>query len=413
MQSSRPIDIANFFITGINYKKTDACTRGQFSINFDQYENILKLAPFYDIDSLFILSTCNRTEVYGFAEDPGQLIDLLCSQTTGDRETFSHLAYLKKGQDAVEHLFNVAAGLDSQILGDYEIIGQLKQAVKFSKERGFMNCFSERLFNYVLQSSKTIKNSTALSDGTISASFTAVQYIKENIQTDLANKKVLVVGIGKIGRNTCKNLVDYLGAPHITVINRSVEKAIELAAELKLNYATLDELPAYVDASDIILVATNATDPIIMKAQLENKGDKLIIDLSIPYNVQSSARELENITLLNVDELSKLKDATLQKRVTEVPKAKEIIVKHMDDFMDWCRMRKNAPVLNSIKTTLNEIYIQHQLLVDTEGTTIHADRKIQMVVNDIASKMRDQNQRGCHYIEAINLFMANGQAIAV
>jgi glutamyl-tRNA reductase len=210
MLKNRPDHSSNFFIAGINYKKTDACTRGQFSINAGQYANILRQAAAQNIDSLFILSTCNRTEIYGFADNAVQLVDLLCSQTVGDRDTFNQLAYIKKGNTAIEHLFNVAAGLDSQILGDYEIIGQLKQAVKFSKENGFMNAFTERLFNNVLQSAKAIKNNTALSDGTVSVSFTAIQYIKEHIAANLLSKKVLVVGTGKIGRNTCKNLVDYL-----------------------------------------------------------------------------------------------------------------------------------------------------------------------------------------------------------
>src|SRR5258708_11413847 len=199
MQRSRTREVSNFFIAGVNYKNTDASTREQFAIDNDRYSNILKLAPIYNVDSLIVLSTCNRTEIYGFAESPDQLISLLCTQTTGDKETFTGLAYAKNGIEAVEHLFNVGAGLDSQILGDYEIIGQIKQAVKFSKDRGFLNYFMERLVNCVLQSSKTIKNEKLLSGGTVSVSFAAVQYIKENIET-VANKKILLIGTGKIGR---------------------------------------------------------------------------------------------------------------------------------------------------------------------------------------------------------------------
>jgi glutamyl-tRNA reductase len=406
MLKNRTADISKFFIAGINYKKTDACTRGQFSINTDQYANILRQAAAQNIDSLFILSTCNRTEIYGFADNAVQLVDLLCSQTVGDRDTFNQLAYIKKGNTAVEHLFNVAAGLDSQILGDYEIIGQLKQAVKFSKENGFMNAFTERLFNNVLQSAKAIKNNTALSDGTVSVSFTAVQYIKEHITAGLLSKKVLVVGTGKIGRNTCKNLVDYLVTTNITVINRSEEKAAQLAAELSLKHAGIAELAEYVASSDIILLATNACDPIILREQLKNTGDKLILDLSIPYNVEASAGELPNITLINVDKLSKLKDDTLHKRETEVPKAKAIIAQHIAEFNEWCSMRKNAPALNAIKTKLKEICVERSL-VDINPADMHSEKQIQRVVNDIAFKMRDQNQPGCYYIDAINQFIAN------
>ncbi len=168
-------DINRFFIAGINYKKSDATVRGRFAVNNDQYLNILHLAPSFNINELFIVSTCNRTEIYGFAEHPNDLISLLCTQTLDEAEDFIKAAYIKTGLEAIEHLFNVGAGLDSQILGDYEIVGQIKQAVKLAKEHGFVGAFIERLVNSMLQSSKAIKNKTQLSGGTVSVSFTAVQ----------------------------------------------------------------------------------------------------------------------------------------------------------------------------------------------------------------------------------------------
>jgi glutamyl-tRNA reductase len=193
---TKPTDISTFFIAGINYKKTDASMRGDFAINDEQYSAILKTAPLFGVNELFILSTCNRTEIFGFAENIFSLIDLLCSQTKGSKKVFTELAYVKNGLDAIEHLFNVGAGLDSQILGDYEIVGQIKQAVKFSKEHERIHAFAERLVNCVLQSSKVIKNQTALSGGTVSVSFAAIQFIKEKFSS-VAGKKILLVGTGK------------------------------------------------------------------------------------------------------------------------------------------------------------------------------------------------------------------------
>ena len=281
MEPYKPVELSNFFVAGVNYKKTDATTRGKFSINEIQYGNILGLAPKFNVDSLLVLSTCNRTEIYGFAESADQLIDLICTQTQGSKQVFNELAYVKNNDEAVAHLFDVAAGLDSQILGDYEITGQLKQAFKFAKDHNHVDCVMERLYNNVLQSSKVVKNDTALSGGTVSVSFAAIQYIKENI-TSIADKKILIVGAGKIGRNTCKNLVDYLGARDITVMNRSEEKASHLSSELKIKHAPIAELDSYLALSDIILVATNAQQPIVFTSQLLNKGKKLIIDLSVP-----------------------------------------------------------------------------------------------------------------------------------
>ncbi|MEO6731652.1 MAG: glutamyl-tRNA reductase [Ferruginibacter sp.] len=411
MPGYKPTDLSNFFIAGINYKKTDANLRGRYAINSDQYAALFALAPLYGTKEFFILSTCNRTEIYGFAESASGLSQLLCTQTIGGADTFMEMAYIKKGNKAIEHLFNVAAGLDSQILGDYEIVGQIKQAVKFSKQNNFIGAYMERLVNAVLQSSKLIRTTTALSGGTVSVSFAAVQYIKEKI-TDISNKKILLLGTGKIGRNTCKNLVDYLGTKNITLINRTEGKAERLAGELGLNYASLDELPKYINASDIILVATNAADPVILASHIANAGDKLIIDLSIPYNVEKSAQHLSNITLVNVDDLSKIKDETLYKRQAEVPKAKAIIADHINEFLDWHEMRKYVPLLKAVKHKLQamhtcNLYINYSASL-TPVITGNPEEKIQKVINGMAIKMRSQNQRGCNYIEAINEYIATG-----
>jgi glutamyl-tRNA reductase len=246
-----------------------------------------------------------------------------------------------------------------------------------------------------------------LSSGSVSVSYAAVEYIRKSIKV-CTRKKILVIGIGKIGRSTCKNLVDYLGTTNITLINRSDEKATELAAELGLQYAQLSQLAEYVDASDIILVATNAAEPVILKSNLENKGNKLVIDLSIPYNVEASAGELPNITLTNVDQLSKMNDETLLNRMAEIPKAKRIIAQNMAGFMDWHQLRQNAPALNSIKLNLSHLYLHHFLAIkgDPEKCPVMAaEKKIQQVINGMAGKLRVQNQRGCQYIEALNEFI--------
>lgn len=393
-----------FFVAGINYKKTDAETRGLFAINSEQYENIINLAQSYGVNSLFILSTCNRTEIYGFATQGKVLLELLVTQTKGDLQTLLNVAYVKGGHDAVEHLFKVGSGLDSQILGDYEIIGQLKHAVKFSKDRNGLCCFLERLTNSVFQASKEVKNETGLSRGSVSVSFAVVQFLKQNVP-DYIDKNILVFGTGKIGSSTCKNLVDYLGATDITLINRSNEKAAELASDLNLKCAPIEDVDAQLASSDIILVATNANEPIILKSYLENKGAKLIIDLSIPCNVEQSVGLLDDVHLINIDQISKMKDDTIKCRAAEIPKAKKIIQKHIGIFTEWQLMRQNAPILRSIKSKLKDIIALHHdefLNPGTKCPYISAEQEIQRIVNKMAGKMRTGSNMGCHYLEAIN-----------
>ncbi|RZM10970.1 MAG: glutamyl-tRNA reductase, partial [Pedobacter sp.] len=306
---------------------------------------------------------------------------------------------------AMEQLFNVAAGLDSQILGDYEIVGQIKQSARFSKEQQSLGVYLERLMNEVLQCSKSIRTNTALSGGTVSVSFAAVQYIKKHF-TSLEGKKILLIGTGKIGSNTCRNIVDYLPGVEVTLINRSIEKAKALAEEHGLHYTDMGALQQEVDKADIIIVSTNADTPVLLKDHFTKQADKLLIDLSVPCNVDAAVRSLPGITLQNVDELSKIKDETLQKRKGEIPKAKAIIREHILAFREWHEMRRNVPVLKAVKDKLETIYS----LPFTEWcTTIKAGEingdKIQKVISGMAVKMKTHNQRGCHYIQAINDFI--------
>lgn len=403
MKIVRPPSLANFFVAGINYKKTDGEIRGQFAINTEQYAGVLNVAHRYNTESFFILSTCNRTEIYGFADDVEYLIRLLCSCTAGDKKTFKKLAYIKNGRDAAEHLFKVGAGLDSQILGDYEIIGQLKKAVKFSSDKGFINCFMQRLFDSVLQASKAIKNNTGISNGSVSVSFTAVQYIMQHVST-AAQPKILVIGGGKIGRNTCKNLVDYFVDADICLINRSVEKAAGISAELGLKYARWDDLLQYVNVSDIILVATSAPKPVIRANDIRSSGNKLILDLSIPYNVEPAVAALANVTLINVDELSKATDEHMQKRYMELPKATAIIDTFLQDFLSWHQKHQTSPILKAAKIRLGDISRQ-QMTAIGEASKAGLDAKVQAVIKNMACKMQTDKNYGCYSLEAINEFM--------
>lgn len=395
-----------FFVAGINYRKTDAALRGQFAVGPDQYAAILQNAGKQGVSEVFVLSTCNRTEIYGLASSASQLIQLLCDETQGTAADFIDISYVHQGAAAIHHLFVVGAGLDSQILGDYEIVGQLKQAVKFSREHGMIGAFIERLFNTVLQSSKRIKTDTALSGGTISVSFAAIQFLKEQLKGDTTNKKILLLGTGKIGRNTCRNLVDYLGSNQITLVNRTEEKATALALELGLLTNSWSFLQQELDAADIVIVATNSEKPIILANDLGNSQPKILIDLSIPNNIDPAVAELPHITLVNVDDLSQINDATLQARQAEVPKAEAIIVEHIHEFFEWLQQRSHVPVLKAVKQKLKDMHSCDLFLSSYPDHKGPADSQaIQKVVNNVAVKMRRQHQPGCYYIEAINDFM--------
>ncbi|MFY7899048.1 MAG: hypothetical protein ACOVNY_02615 [Chitinophagaceae bacterium] len=204
-------------------------------------------------------------------------------------------------------------------------------------------------------------------------------------------------------------MVDYLENTNITLINRTTEKAEELAQELNLKSGSFALMDYEIQQADIIIVATNAEKPIITKELLSNHPNKVLIDLSIPNNIHPNCIEIEGTTLVNVDDLSKINDATLQKRLAEVPKAKAIIQEHIQEFEEWKQMRKSVPVIKAAKdkllsmqtcTLFNHYFVQHN-----QSTTNDTQIRIQKVINNMAQNMRKQNKGGCHFIEAINDFM--------
>ncbi len=223
----------HFYAIGLSYKKADAEIRGHFSLDDIAKSNLLVQAKQNGIESLLVISTCNRTELYGFAEHPYQLIHLLCENTKGTVEEFQEVAYIHKNKTAISHMFRVGSGLDSQILGDFEIISQLKTGARQAKKEGLLNSFTERLVNAVIQASKRIKTETELSSGATSVSFAAVQYVMRNVKA-ISDKNILLFGTGKIGRNTCENLVKHTKNSHITLINRTRTKAEEVAGKFNL-----------------------------------------------------------------------------------------------------------------------------------------------------------------------------------
>ena len=199
MENSTFAKHPTFYVVGLSYKKADAEMRGKFSLDEQAKNSLLLQAKEEGLESLIVTSTCNRTEIYGFAQHPFQLIKLLCENSNGTVEDFQKIAFVYKNKEAVSHMFRVGTGLDSQILGDFEIISQIKNAFLLSKEHQLTNNFLERLVNAVIQASKRIKTETEISSGATSVSFAAVRYIFQNVE-NIADKNILLFGTGKIGK---------------------------------------------------------------------------------------------------------------------------------------------------------------------------------------------------------------------
>ncbi|TDD78155.1 glutamyl-tRNA reductase [Flavobacterium caseinilyticum] len=383
-----------FYSVGLSYKKADAEIRGKFSLDAAAKLRLLEQAKNEGIESLIVTSTCNRTEIYGFAEHPFQLIKLICENSQGSVESFQKVGFVYKNQEAIGHMFRVGTGLDSQILGDFEIIAQIRNSFSQSKSLGLANTFMERLVNAVIQASKKIKTDTEISSGATSVSFAAVHYIFKNVE-DIGNKNILLFGTGKIGRNTCENLVKHTKNEHITLINRTKEKAEKLAGKLNLIVKDYSELHLELQKADVVVVATGAQNPTIDKAILNLKKPLLILDLSIPKNVDKNVEELEGVTLIHMDYLSQLTDETLENRKKHIPAAEAIIEEIKEEFITWTKGRKFAPTINALKAKLNaiktsELDFQSRKIsnFNEEQAEIISNRIIQKITTHFANHLK-------------------------
>ena len=397
----------SFYVIGISYKKADAKLRGDFSLSPTKKARLLNQAKTSGIESIVATSTCNRTEIYGFVNDPNELVQLLCNNAVGAIEAFEPVAYTLKDSLAIEHMFRVGAGLDSQILGDFEIISQLKSSARVSKKYGLLDAFLERLINSVIQASKRIKTETKLSSGATSVSFASVQYILKSVK-DVTTKNILLFGTGKIGRNTCENLIKHTKNEHITLINRTRDRAEKIAGKFKVLVKDYSQLPEEIKNTDILIVATGAQNPTVDKQLIQNKKELLILDLSLPKNVDENVKDLKNVTLTHLDELSNITDETLNKRKEFIPVAEAIIEEIKSAFLAWLEYRKFAPTIKALKEKLNvfaeaEIDVQRKKLEDfnkTQADLISA-QIVQKITNHFAHHLKQEASSGKKSLELI------------
>jgi glutamyl-tRNA reductase len=378
--------------------KADAKTRGKLSLSKEHQIALLKMATEKNFEGVFVLSTCNRTEISGFAEHPYQLIQLLCHFSEGTVEEFAAFSNVYKNQEAIHHLFRIGTGLESQILGDYEIVGQLRQSFKMAKAQNTTNAYLERLLNSVMQASKKVKNDTKLSSGTTSVSYAAVQYIIKNLP-DYNSKNILVFGLGKMGKHTCKNLAEYTKNKTVCLINRTEEKATEFVKEhASIKKSTLEDLTAEIENAAVLIVSTGANKPTITKEHLSRHKELLILDLSMPENVDTDVTDFKGVSIVNVDELSKITDETLAIRQQEIPTAEAIIETHKKEFNDWLNHRRFTPAIAALKKSLetikkDEINFQKKKIsnFDEVQAEILTSRFIQKITTQFVKHLKEED----------------------
>lgn len=386
---------ANFAVLSISFEKADAETRGKFSFFDDNIKGFVNDIHEQNLGDAFVVSTCNRTEIYTTTPNYLLVAELYCKTIGVSLTDFMQYVNILKREEALNHLFRVSAGLESQIIGDFEIIGQIKNAYhRFKKEKKNSNPFLERAINSAIQISKRIKNETGISNGATSVAYAAVHYILKN-QTQISDKNILLLGVGEIGQNTVENLIKHVYQPKVKIANRSLDKAEKIADKYQIPHIEFENFQDELSKTDILIVATGAQKPIINKSHFPNGKETLVIDLSIPNNVDKNITENTNVNLVDVDQLSQHITETMLQRQNEIPKAEEIIKEMTKDFVEWEKKRKLAPNIHHFKAVLknmerNEMHDIHRKhkYVNVDDMEL-SEKLIQKITNRFAKYIID------------------------
>lgn len=388
--SSKTYNTQNFTVLSISFEKANAEIRGKFAFFDDNVEAFVKEIHQKKLGDAFVVSTCNRTEIYTTTPNYMSIAEMYCKTVGVGLMDFMQFVNVIKNEEALNHLFRVAAGLESQILGDFEIIGQIKNAYHdFKKHKKLSNPYLERAINSAIQISKRIKNETGISNGAASVSYAAVHYILKT-QKQLSEKNILLLGVGEIGQNTVENLVKHVYEPKVKIANRSFEKAEKIAEKYNIPQIPFEDFEKELQSTDILIVATGAAHPIVNEKHFPNGKETLIIDLSIPNNVDKKVVENKAVKLVDVDELSNHIQETLEQRKKEIPKAEEIIKEMTKEFLAWEKKRKFAPNIHQFKAALKDIeshemhnFHRKHKYVDIEDMEL-SEKLIQKITNRFA-----------------------------
>jgi glutamyl-tRNA reductase len=348
---------------GLNQKSAPLALRERLVVaDADLPAVLARLGAAAGIDEAFLLSTCNRTEVL-VCGDPAagpRLGDFLAAQGGGlDRGELERHAYLHVDEKAVRHLFRVAASLDSMIVGEPQILGQVKAAYALGRSAGTVRAILDGLLQRTFSVAKRVRTTTGIARAPVSIAHAAADRARE-IFGDLAGHHVVVVGAGKMARLAAQHVVSG-GVGSLTVVNRSWQGADELARELGGRAASWDRLFEVLEGADIVIVSTAAPHHVIGLEEAQRLGRArrgrpiFLLDIGVPRNVDPRAHALENMYLYDLDDLRSVADAGLEERRREAEQAEAIVERETRAYLEWMRGLEAAPTIVDLRRRLHEL----------------------------------------------------------
>ena len=406
-------------LISINYKHAPVEVRERFDFSeLQKLEFHQILRNNYDVEGLMILSTCNRTEIYFEYENhigqESKIMHGILKALVDYKSFFESLSPFinkKTGIDVSKHLFRLVSGLESMIVGEYQIVEQIKDAFSFAKENNMLGPIISRMVQKSFEAGKYIRTNTLIDKGAVSVSYAAVEKISRIF--DLKNSSVLAVGAGETSILTIQHL-QKKEIKKLAITNRSIEKAKEIANKYSLETKDFKDLHNHLNDFDVAIFSTSAKEELLsfdlvsQKMQERNYSPLLLVDLCVPRNLPSSISEIEGVELINIDGLKDLVNENYTKRKSQISKAEEFIDFFLLEFDEWTTSRQLRPSIISLNDQFNTLLNSEQEGLDNadEGKNFsdqHSRIKKKFLSNLIKKiKNVSDNGRDEEVLEVIN-----------
>lgn len=342
---------------GINHKTAPVNIREKIAFGPDIVVAALRgLREQAGAEEAVILSTCNRTEIYASVSDSSidAISDWICDFHGIDKSQLTPYLYAHTDKDCVTHLMQVASGLDSLVLGEPQILGQVKDAYQVSVSTKSSGKMLDRLFQHTFSVAKQVRTDTAIGSSPVSVAFAAVNLAKQ-IFADLSEQTALLIGAGETIELAARHLHQQ-GIKHIIIANRTIEKAAALASEFEGYAIGLQDLPAHLAEADIVIASTASPLPILGKGMVESalKARKhqpiFMVDIAVPRDIETEVGKLDDIYLYTVDDLETVIEENKQSRMMAAEEAAEIIEQQTHNFLEWLKSLDAVSLIQSYRT---------------------------------------------------------------
>lgn len=347
----------NFKALILTYKMAPVSVREQVSLNEEGVKKLLTFAREYTaVTDILVVSTCNRTEIY-YHSDTDYRTELLSGLkiTKGISDDIERHFLSLTGDKAIRHLFEVAIGLDAQIVGDLQVSGQVKNAYQWSADVNMAGPFLHRLMHTIFFTNKRVVQETVFRDGAASLSYATTEMMHD--LTIGKEAKVLVLGVGEIGQDVVRNLIDS-DFENVTILNRTPDKAQKLAEEGGFRFGGLDRLAEELKEADIVVSSVSGNKPLITYDMIDGShllSHKFFIDLSLPRSIDPAIDNIPGAVVYNLDEITEKTNEAVRKRTASIPQVRSIIDEALHEFEDWAREMVVSPTIQKLKNTLEQI----------------------------------------------------------